>query len=41
MAKKSFNFRNGVQVDNDNFVVNSNGRLELELQFQPSFRCYW
>lgn len=23
--RKSFNFRNGVQVDNDNLVVNSNG----------------
>ena len=24
---KSFNFRNGVQVDNDNFIVNSSGRV--------------
>ena len=23
--KKSFNFRNGVQVDDDNFVINPNG----------------
>ena len=27
--KKSFNFRNGVQVDNDNFVVNSNGLVGI------------
>ena len=26
---KSFNFRNGVQVDNDNFVVNSNGLVGI------------
>lgn len=23
--RKSFNFRNGLQVDNDNFVINANG----------------
>ena len=22
---KSFNFRNGIQVDDDNFIVNANG----------------
>lgn len=27
--KKSFNFRNGVQVDNDNFIVNSNGLVGI------------
>jgi len=27
--KKSFNFRNGVQVDNDNFVINSNGLVGI------------
>ena len=27
--KKSFNFRNGVQVDNDNFVVNPNGLVGI------------
>ena len=27
--RKSFNFRNGVQVDNDNFVVNSNGLVGI------------
>jgi hypothetical protein len=26
---KSFNFRNGVQVDNDNFIVNSNGLVGI------------
>ena len=26
---KSFNFRNGVQVDNDNFVVNANGLVGI------------
>lgn len=27
--KKSFNFRNGVQVDTDNFIVNSNGLVGI------------
>ena len=27
--RKSFNFRNGVQVDNDNFIVNSNGLVGI------------
>jgi hypothetical protein len=27
--RKAFNFRNGVQVDNDNFVVNANGLVWL------------
>ena len=26
---KSFNFRNGVQVDNDNFIVNAAGRVGI------------
>ena len=26
---KSFNFRNGVQVDNDNFVINANGLVGI------------
>ncbi len=26
---KSFNFRNGVQVDNDNFIVNPNGLVGI------------
>ena len=26
---KSFNFRNGVQVDNDNFIVNAVGRVGI------------
>ena len=26
---KSFNFRNGVQVDNDNFIVNSAGKVGI------------
>jgi hypothetical protein len=27
--KKSFNFRNGIQVDDDNFIVNSNGLVGI------------
>jgi hypothetical protein len=27
--RKSFNFRNGVQIDNDNFVVNANGLVGI------------
>ena len=27
--RKSFNFRNGVQVDNDNFLVNSTGLVGI------------
>lgn len=27
--RKSFNFRNGVQVDNDNFIINSNGLVGI------------
>ena len=27
--RKTFNFRNGVQVDNDNFIVNSNGLVGI------------
>ena len=28
-SRKSFNFRNGVQVDEDNFIVNSNGLVGI------------
>ena len=31
--RKSFSFRNGVQVDEDNFIVNANAWLVLELQY--------
>ena len=27
--KKSFSFRNGVQVDEDNFIVNANGLVGI------------
>jgi len=27
--RKSFNFRNGVQVDDDNFIVNANGLVGI------------
>jgi hypothetical protein len=27
--KKSFNFRSGVQVDTDNFIVNANGLVGI------------
>ena len=27
--RKSFNFRSGLQVDNDNFVVNANGLVGI------------
>ena len=27
--RKSFNFRNGVQVDNDNFIVDTNGLVGI------------
>lgn len=27
--RKSFNFRNGLQVDNDNFVINANGLVGI------------
>jgi len=27
--RKSFNFRNGVQVDEDNFIINSNGLVGI------------
>ena len=29
---KSFNFRNGVQVDDDNFIVNANGLVGLLIE---------
>ena len=34
---KSFNFRNGVKVDNDNFVVNANGLVGIGTKFRQNF----
>ena len=34
---KSFNFRNGVQVDNDNFVVNANGLVGIGTSIPTTF----
>lgn len=34
---KSFNFRNGVQVDNDNFVVNANGLVGIGTSLPTEF----
>ena len=34
---KSFNFRNGVQVDNDNFIVNSNGLVGIGTSVPTEF----
>ena len=34
---KSFNFRNGVQVDNDNFVVNANGLVGIGTSIPTEF----
>ena len=34
---KSFNFRNGVQVDNDNFVVNANGLVGIGTTIPTEF----
>jgi hypothetical protein len=34
---KSFNFRNGVQVDNDNFVVNANGLVGIGTTIPTDF----
>ena len=34
---KSFNFRNGVQVDNDNFVVNANGLVGIGTTIPESY----
>ena len=34
---KSFNFRNGVQVDNDNFVVNANGLVGIGTSIPTDF----
>jgi hypothetical protein len=34
---KSFNFRNGVQVDNDNFVVNANGLVGIGTSIPREF----
>jgi len=35
--KKSFNFRNGVQVDNDNFIVNANGLVGIGTSIPTEF----
>ena len=35
--KKSFNFRNGIQVDNDNFVVNENGLVGIGTTIPESY----
>ena len=35
--KKSFNFRNGIQVDEDNFVVNTNGLVGIGTTIAESF----
>ena len=35
--RKSFNFRNGVQVDNDNFVVNANGLVGIGTSIPTEF----
>jgi hypothetical protein len=34
---KSFNFRNGVQVDNDNFIVNANGLVGIGTSIPTQF----
>ena len=34
---KSFNFRNGVQVDNDNFIVNANGLVGIGTSIPTTF----
>jgi len=35
--KKSFNFRNGVQVDNDNFIVDANGLVGIGTSIPTEF----
>jgi len=35
--RKSFNFRNGVQVDNDNFIVNANGLVGIGTSIPSEF----
>jgi len=35
--KKSFNFRNGVQVDDDNFIVNANGLVGIGTSIPTEF----
>jgi hypothetical protein len=40
--KKSFNFRNGVQVDDDNFVINPNGLVGIGTTIPREFSgCSW
>jgi hypothetical protein len=34
---KSFNFRNGVQVDDDNFIVNANGLVGIGTSIPTEF----
>ncbi len=35
--KKSFNFRHGVQVDSDNFIVNANGLVGIGTTLPSQF----
>ena len=35
--RKSFNFRNGVQVDDDNFIVNANGLVGIGTSIPTEF----
>lgn len=35
--RKSFNFRNGVQVDNDNFIVDANGLVGIGTSIPTEF----
>ena len=35
--RKSFNFRNGVQVDNDNFIVDANGLVGIGTSVPTEF----
>ena len=35
--RKSFNFRNGVQVDNDNFIVDANGLVGIGTSVPSEF----
>ena len=39
---KSFNFRNGVQVDDSNFIVNATGLVGIGTTVpQKKIRCSW
>ena len=37
--RKSFNFRSGLQVDNDNFVINSNGLVGIGTSSPSQYLC--